>query len=155
MKNLTSFLFIIFMAMFWIFRTIVALLFNLGIEFIIVPYDLTFEIVLLFLTLISMVLVIKRSVLGGIIYAIGYELYFGTIIISFIPRLQYALSLNEYINIIINLFGIILPILVLADLLLDRSRKINPIDKKTDWFYKNKAYDREFDERADRNEYKF
>ena len=32
---------------------------------------------------------------------------------------------------------------------------INPKDKKTDWFYKNEQFDRKFDERADRNEYKF
>ena len=70
MKNLTTYLFVIFMAMFWIFRMIVALLYNLGIDFITVPKDLNYEIILLFLTLISMVLIIKRSLFGGVIYLI-------------------------------------------------------------------------------------
>ena len=39
--------------------------------------------------------------------------------------------------------------------LLDKNRKAHPVDKKTDWFYKNEKFDRQFDERADRNEYKF
>ena len=27
--------------------------------------------------------------------------------------------------------------------------------KKTDWFFQNKDFDRQYDERADRNQYKF
>ena len=27
--------------------------------------------------------------------------------------------------------------------------------RKTDWFYKNEQFDRQFDDRADRNQYKF
>lgn len=76
MKNLTTYLFVIFMAMFWIFRMIVALLYNLGIDFITVPMDLNYEIILLFLTLISMVLIIKRSIFGGVIYLIRKWLIF-------------------------------------------------------------------------------
>ena len=36
--------------------------------------------------------------------------------------------------------------------------KINPIDKKTDWYFKNEKYDEELkarDQREDKNEYKF
>jgi len=28
------------------------------------------------------------------------------------------------------------------------------VDKQTDWFYKNKEYDRKLDERADKNQYR-
>lgn len=41
------------------------------------------------------------------------------------------------------------------DLILDKNRKAHPVDKKTDWFYKNKDFDRQYDERADKNQYKF
>ena len=44
------------------------------------------------------------------------------------------------------------------DMLVDRGRKINPIDKKTDWYFKNEKYDEELnarDQREDKNEYKF
>ena len=151
MKNLTTYLFVMFMIMFWVFRIIVAVCFNLGINFIVTPMDLNFEVILLFLTFISVILVIKRSVLGGIIYLIGNGLYFGASIFNAISQTQ---GTSDYMNIFISFIGIVLPVLVLFDLLLDKNRKAHPVDKKTDWFYKNKDYDRKFDERADRNEYK-
>ena len=152
MKNLTTYLLVIFMVMFWIFRIIVAVCYNLGIDFIAQPMDLNFEVILLFLTFVSVILVIKRSMLGAIIYLIGNGLYFGTNIFNAINA-QTGSMLN-YMDILFSFIGIILPILVLFDILLDKNRKAHPVDKKTDWFYKNKEYDRQFDERADRNEYK-
>ena len=151
MKNLTTYLFVIFMIMFWIFRIIVAFCYNLGIDFITEPTDLTFEIILLFLTFLSIILVIKRSTLGGIIYIIGNGLYFGTTIFNAIT----SETQMNHSDIIFSALGILLPILVLFDLLLDQNRKAHPVDKKTDWFYKNKDFDRQYDERADRNQYKF
>ena len=150
MKNLTTYLFVMFMAMIWVFRIIVAFCFNLGVNFVTVPYDLNFEIILLFLTFVAMILVIKRSVLGGLIYLIGNGIYFGNAIYNALI----STSIN-YVDVLISFIGIVLPLLVLFDLLLDKNRKAHPVDKKTDWFYKNKEYDRKFDERADRNEYKF
>lgn len=155
MKNLSTYLFVMFMAMFWVFRIIVALLSEIGVDFITQPMDINFEIVLLFLTFIAMILVIKRNMLGGIIYLIGYGLYFGTILLNLIPTITNGATMNDYANLLFAVIGIVLPLLVLFDLLLDKNRKAHPVDKKTDWFYKNKDYDRQFDERADRNEYKF
>ncbi len=43
-------------------------------------------------------------------------------------------------------------------MLVDKGRKVNPIDKKTDWYFKNEKYDEELkgrDQREDKNEYKF
>jgi len=154
MKNLTTYLFVIFMAMFWIFRIIVAFCYNLGIDFITKPMDLNFEIVLLFLTFIAMILVIKRSMLGGIIYLIGYGLYFGTSIFNVITSMGSSADIMIYTDILFSGIGILLPILVLFDLILDKNRKAHPKDKKTDWFYKNKEYDRNLDERADKNQYR-
>ena len=48
----------------------------------------------------------------------------------------------------------VLAIAVLLDLLVDKNRKLNPKDKKTDWFYKNEEYDRKLDDRADKNNYR-
>ncbi len=151
MKNLSTYLFLMFMIMFWVFRIIVAVCFNLGVDFISTPLDLNFEVILLFLTFVAMILVVKRSVLGGVIYLIGNGLYFGANIFNAMS----AGGTMNYLDMLISFIGIILPIAVLFDLLLDKNRKSHPSDKKTDWFYKNKEYDREFDERADRNEYKF
>lgn len=72
-------------------------------------------------------------------------------------NIYYAVSGAKinYIDIFFAFIGIVLPILILFDLLLDRNRKEHPVDKQTDWFYKNKDYDRKLDERADKNQYKF
>ena len=48
--------------------------------------------------------------------------------------------------------GIILAFAVLVDLAVDKGRK--PKDKKTDWFYANEQYDRQLDDRADKNNYR-
>ena len=63
-------------------------------------------------------------------------------------------SIN-YADILFAFIGIILPVAILFDLLLDKNRKEHPVDKKTDWFYKNENFDRKLDERADKNHYKF
>ncbi len=154
MKNFTTYLFVMFMAMFWVFRIIVAFCYNLGIDFITVPIDLNFEIVLLFLTFISMILVIKRSMLGGLIYLAGNGLYFGYYIYSLLTSMSAGLTLQNYTDLIFAVIGIVIPLLIVFDTLLDRNRKAHPVDKKTDWFYKNKDYDRVKDERADKNQYR-
>ena len=41
------------------------------------------------------------------------------------------------------------------DIFLNKDRKGSTRDKKTDWFYTNKDYDRKLDDRADKNQYKF
>ena len=57
-------------------------------------------------------------------------------------------------TVLFNFFGLILPIAAEFDVLLDKGRKLNPTDKKTDWFYKNEEYDRKLDDRADKNNYR-
>lgn len=151
MKSITSYLSVMFMIMFWGFRMIVAACDNIGIEFITKPMDLNFEIILLFLTLVALILVIKRSILGGVIYLIGNGLYFGTILINLLT----GTNTINYTDLAFAILGIALPVFVLLDIILDKNRKEHPVDKKTDWFYKNKDFDRQLDERADKNQYKF
>lgn len=153
MKNVTTYLFVMLMAMFWIFRIIVAFCYNLGVDFITEPIDLNFEIVLLFLTFFAMILVIKRSMLGGLIYLAGNGLYFGYYIFNILTT-NGEITLQNYTDLMFAVIGIILPLLIVIDTLLDKNRKAHPTDKKTDWFYKNKDYDREVDERADKNQYR-
>lgn len=50
-------------------------------------------------------------------------------------------------------FGIVIPFLVFADIVIQKSR-FHSADRDTDWYYENEKYDRKFDERADRNQYK-
>lgn len=161
MKNFSTWMLVMFMGMFWIFRIIVALAgelnWNLG---GIAPLNSTVEIILLFVTLVSIALVIKRKMVGGLLYLLGYGLYFGVDVINNIQAILSAVEGNiditssSYINIFISLIGIILAVAVMLDLLMDKSRTNNPKDKKTDWFYDNEQYDRKLDDRADKNNYR-
>ena len=157
MKNFSTWLLACFMVMFWVFRIIVALMAQLNQEFFVTPFDETMEIILLFIVLLCLVLVVKRKMAGALIYLFAYGMYFGSDVATKLSVLfedASQLGLNDYTALIISLIGIILPIAVLLDLLADKNRKAHPKDKKTDWFYKNEAYDRKLDDRADKNNYR-
>ncbi len=157
MKNFSTWLLVCFMVMFWVFRIMVALMAQLHQEFFITPFDLTMEIILLFVVLACLILVVKRKMAGALIYLFAYGMYFGSDVATKLSALfedASQLGLNDYTALIISLIGIILPIAVLLDLLADKNRKAHPKDKKTDWFYKNEQYDRKLDERADKNNYR-
>lgn len=157
MKNFSTYLIVMFMVMFWIFRIIVTLSSQFGDSFMgIVPMNLTFEIAILFAFLLCIVLIVKRQMIGGLIYLILHAIYFGgdvTIKLNMIANGQ-TLSLSQNTEMMFSIIGIILPIAVLIDLLLDKNRKLNPKDKKTDWFYQNEQFDRKLDDRADKNNYR-
>lgn len=53
-----------------------------------------------------------------------------------------------------QLYGVIIAFCVFFDLMVNKLRKRDPKDKKTDWFFQNKEYDRKLDDRADKNQYR-
>ena len=112
------------------------------------------EIILSFVVLVCIVLIVRRKLIGALIYLLAYGMYFGVDVINNIQTVLNGASMETALNVFISIIGIILPIAVLADLLLDKGRKANPKDKKTDWFYKNKEFDRKLDDRADKNNYR-
>lgn len=78
MKSLISWLLVLFMAMFWVFRVIVAISAQFGIEFGgFIVFNNTTEMVLLFVDLFCFILIVKRKLIGGIIFLAGYGWYFG------------------------------------------------------------------------------
>ena len=156
MKNLSSWLITFFIIMFWGFRVVVALMGSMEMEFVVAPIDTNIEIVLLFVVLALIPFMFKRKLIAGIIYLGLYGWYFGQGLLSNILLMieGETLALAVYMDMFIALIAIGLGIAVVLDILFDRSRMKNPVDKKTDWFYKNEQYDRKFDERADRNNYK-
>ena len=157
MKNFSTWLLVCFMVMYWVFRIIVAIMAQLHQEFFIAPFDLTIEIILLFVVLLCLVLVVKRKMAGALIYLLAYGMYFGSDVVTKMTAIfedASQVGINDYTTLIISLIGIILPIAVLLDLLADKNRKAHPKDKKTDWFYKNEQYDRKLDDRADKNNYR-
>ncbi|MBR3255250.1 MAG: hypothetical protein IKF97_03390 [Clostridia bacterium] len=156
MKSFSTWMLVLFMGMFWIFRVLVAVLPEFGTTLgNIVPLNSQLEIILSFVVLACIVLVIKRKVIGGLIYLVAYGMYFGVDLFNNIGQvINGSTSMETTVNAFISFLAIILAVAVLFDLLLDKTRKKNPKDKKTDWFYNNEKFDRQLDERADKNNYR-
>lgn len=155
MKNFSTWMLVMFMVMFWVFRVIVAVMPEFGTTLGgIAPLNQNLEIILSFVVLVCIVLIVRRKLIGALIYLLAYGMYFGIDVINNIQTVLNGASMETALNVFISIIGIILPIAVLADLLLDKGRKANPKDKKTDWFYNNEQFDRKLDERSDKNNYR-
>lgn len=159
MKKFSTWMLVMFMVLFWLLRIVIALAYELKWNFAgLVPLNQSMEIALLFLFLLCLILIVKRKMIGALLYLLTYGMYFGTNVTSNIQTIldvaNGTTDISQYLNLFMSVIGIILPIAVLLDLLWDRERKENPKDKKTDWFYKNQKFDREMDERADKNNYR-
>lgn len=152
MKSFSSILIAIFAFMFWAFRLVTTILYSVGVEFVAVPIDITMEVALLFITFICICYIAKRKLLPVTIYLIAHFLYYGFYLYQNLTA--ETLTLNNYMDLFFAVIGIAIPVAAFFDILLDKNRKAHPIDKQTDWFYKNKDYDRKMDERADRNQYR-
>ena len=154
MKSLSSWLLVMFMGMFWIFRIIVAFQAQYGETFGgFIVFNSTVEIALLFVAILCMILVLRRNWIGGIIYLASYGYYFGGYIFSNITS-EGEMSAAVMQNIFVSAIGVIIAFCVFFDLMVNKLRKRDPKDKKTDWFFQNKEYDRKFDDRADKNQYR-
>lgn len=157
MKKFSTYLLVVFMMLFWVLRIVITLASQLGKSFMgIVSMNETFEIAILFLTLLCVVLIVKRKMIGSLLYLTIHAIYFGgdvTNKLNILARNE-TLTLAQSTEFMFSMIGIILPLAVLLDLLLDKNRKMNPKDEKTDWFYKNEQFDRKLDDRADKNNYR-
>lgn len=140
---------------FWLLRIVAAYTYSMGMDFMIKPIDLNMEIIMIFVALLSFILIAKRKFLGSVIYMIGYFGYFG---VELFKNMQQMLTvggmIDDYISVFFSLIGVALPLFTFFDLLLDKNRQLHPTDKKTDWFYKDKKYDMQKDEREDKNNYR-
>ena len=157
MKKFSTYLLVMFMVLFWILRLIITISAQLGKDFMgVVPIDPTFEVILLFAFLLCAILVVKRKLLGALLYLTLHAIYFGGDVTEKMGILSRGdtFTMSDAGGLMFSIIGIILPLAVLIDLLLDRGRKEHPVDKKTDWFYTNKEYDRQLDDRADKNNYR-
>ncbi len=156
MKNLSSWLISIFIIMFWAFRIVVAVAETLGSDFMIKPIDNNIEVVLLFVVLALVPFIYKRKLWAAITYLLVYGWYFGRGLVTNIIEMVggVTLSATTYMEMFVSLIAVVLPIATVFDILLDKTRTKNPVNKETDWFYKNEQYDRKLDERADKNNYR-
>ena len=159
MSNFSTWLLAIFMVMFWIFR---ALCTQYSKDFMgLTTYNFNWEVIIAFATLLCIILVVKRKLVGSLLYLLLYGVYFGEHFVSNIILLlqgQSNFDVAFYMNLLADFIAILLAIFVLLDMLVDKGRKANPKDRKTDWYFKNEKYDEELkarDKRDDNNEYRF
>lgn len=147
-----------FMGMFWIFRVIVALSVQFGgTDFGgFIAFDFNTEVILLFSTIVCLILVLRRLLAGAIAYLGTYGFYFGTYILNnlIVNRPETGLSMDVLQNVLVAALGVILAVLVLIDLLIDKATRKSHSDRKTDWFFNTDKFDRKYDERADKNQYR-
>lgn len=144
------------MIIFWAFRVVVAIMGTMGTDSMIAPIDNTIEVILLFVVLLLVPFIFKRKVIAAIIYLLAYGWYFGRGLMTNVFAIinGETLSSATYLDMFVALIAIVLPIAALFDILFDKARTKNPVNKETDWFYKNEQYDRKLDERADKNNYR-
>ena len=154
MKSLFSYLITMMAVIYWGFRVVVSLMYAMGQEFICQPLNANLEIVILFLTIPSIIFIIRRNLIVTTLYFGMYGAYFGTILFNGLTNYsEKKLSLIDSTSLMITTVGVLIPALVFLDVLIQKSR-FHPAGKNTDWYYENEKYDREYDERADRNQYK-
>ncbi len=160
MFSLFSYLITILGVMFWFFRAIICFMISNNTEVAFTTYNLTMEIILLFVTVPCFVLIFKRNLIGATVYFGAYGAYFGTAIYELLSSTQGITGVTDtagvvdMTNLLVYAFGIVIPLLTFIDILVNKNRNRFNGDKKTDWYYKDEKYEREYDERADRNQYR-
>ena len=155
MTSVYSYLLTMVGVFFWMFRIIVAFTASIGIEFPFVPLNITAEIIVLFLSVPAFVFVLKRNIVGAAAYLAINFAYFGTDFIQVVNNIiNGQTEMLDMANALILFIGILIPLLTFIDVLINKNRTGSIKDKKTDWFYTNEKFDREMDERADKNQYK-
>ena len=158
MKNVASWLLLFFMGMFWMFRIAVTLSSQFGGDFGgFIVFDNTLEIALLFFTLVCFILIVKRVILGAVLYLVANCLYFGGYIVqNLFPALgsEGGIDMMVLQNSVVGAVGIVLALCIVIDIAVQRINTKHFSDNKTDWYFNNEKYDRKMDERADKNQYR-
>ena len=145
----------LFAIIFWVIRVAVALTASLEMKFFLTPLNLQVEIILTFVTLICIIFIFKRSIIAGLVYMLSYWGYFGSYIYNIFTNTE-EVVVNDYLNIFVCTIGMILSLLVFINIGFSQSSKKTSVKtRKTDWFFQNENFDRKYDERADKNQYKF
>ena len=149
--ELLSYMVNMFAIMFWLFRVYVALMVSSGSEIQFTTPGLELEITDIFITLISIFMIFKRNLIFASIYLGTYFAFFT----YGIALMNGNISTNkQLLNAMVMIAGIIIALLNFLDVMFNKNRKGSTKDNKTDWFYATDKYEREYDERADRNQYK-
>lgn len=156
MRTVSHYLIVMLMVMLFIFRLVVVFTTTMGIEFMATSINPSMEIVLLFITLPCIALVAKSKVLGPIVMIIGSLVYYGPDLLNRLSILNgdRLISMEFIVETIMSLISLCIPIFAFFIVMLAKQQEKHPVNKKTDFFYKNEEYDRKNDDRIDKNNYR-
>ena len=155
MKTMANYLIIMLSVMLFIFRLTVVFTTTMGIEFVVTSLNVNLEIGLLFVMLICIILISRNKLSGAVILTVASIAYYGADILQkFTYISQNSLSIDMAMELIISVICVIIPIFAFFIIAFAKEQEKRPVDKKTDFFYKNEEYDRNLDERADKNNYR-
>jgi len=138
---------------FWIFRVAIILCEKMEVTLPVSSYNSMIEIPILFISVICLVLIIKKNFIGSLVYFIMYAGYFSMDIINNIGKMGDT-NVSYILNVLVAFIGIVIALVNMIYILVSTNKKSDKSMKKTDWFYQNKKFDRELDERADKNNYR-
>lgn len=156
MTSIFSYLITMLGGVFWIVRVAITLAYTMGWNIGIEPLNVTVEVILLFATLICMIFVVKRNIIGALVYFVLYGFYFGNDLYSGVVGLINGnAGATDYLSLFISFMGVLIPFLIVMDIFLNKDGTTSGKNKKTDWYYQTDEYDRKYDDRADKNQYKF
>ena len=154
MRTMANYLIIMFLIMLFIFRIVVLFTAMIGIEFIVQPINIEFEIGLILIMLISIILITKNKLSGAIILVVASIAYYGPTLLSQIANMSAGLSVDTAMQLVISVICVMIPICAFFVVAFAKEQEKRPVDKKTDFFYKTDKYDIKYDERADKNNYR-
>ena len=155
MRTMANYLIIMFLIMLFIFRLIVVFTTTMGMDFIVQSTNVNYEIVLLFIMLISIILISKNKLSGAITLLIASIAHYGPNMLELIKYMSSnTITQTTAVQAIISAICILIPIFAFFIIAFAQEQEKRPVNKKTDFFYKNEEYDRKYDERADKNNYR-
>lgn len=155
MRTMANYLIIMFSAMLFVFRIIVLYTTTSGIDFVTHSLNVQFEIIYLFAILVSIILMSKNKLTGAIIFLVSSVLYLGPTIFSQAMGISgNGMSIQSGTELLISLINMVIPLFAFFIIAFAKEQEKRPVDKKTDFFYKNEAYDRKNDDRVDKNNYR-
>lgn len=153
MRTMENYLIIMLSVILFIFRLIVTITTVLGVDFMIQTINTNYEIILLFITIISIILMTKNKLIGPIIFTAASLAYYGPDLLSRV-MVSGAISAESATQIVCSVCCLLIPIFSFFLTAVAKAQEKKPVDKKTDFYYKTDRYDRKYDERADRNNYR-
>ena len=154
MRTMANYLIIMLTVVLFIFRLIVVITATMGIEFMIQPINVNYELVLLFVMIICIILMSKNKLSGAVILSIASIAYYGPTLLGQITGLSTGVNINSALEAVVSLACVIIPIFAFFIIAFAKEQEKRPVDKKTDFFYKGDTYDRKYDDRADKNNYR-